>query len=73
MSEWQPIETAPKDRFILVAPGIYTGLLCGIAIWDDDDYEKNPRPFWRRLEGPNARYSRSRQPTHWMSLPEPPK
>lgn len=70
MSEWQPIETAPKDgtRFLATGGGLgsdidfasYNDL---VGCWDTtnftlDDTDHEP-------EG----YSR---PTHWMPLPSPP-
>lgn len=67
MTDWQPIETAPKDgRFVLcyghggpvaMEPmKFYAGDAPGAGEWG-----------W--LEGDTPR----RQPTHWMPLPEPPK
>jgi len=74
MSEWQPIETAPKDgTYILIAPGLWTGVTCGIGVYDLDRYAKKPRAFWRRVEGHGRSQSREVPPTHWMPLPEPPK
>lgn len=69
MSEWQPIETAPKDVPILVTDGkhivvIKRGILIGNVPWPDPvgfagyDWE------W------NFEYA---DLTHWMPLPEPPK
>lgn len=70
--EWQPIETAPKDRDIL----LYTncrGVVRGR--WNDCKYATKPRPYWthdrERIWGTVA--CRADQPTHWMPLPEPPK
>lgn len=72
MSEWQPIETAPKD---------------GTAVWAIEDGAPHGLTmphyvvvFW----APSARYSARgfwqcadralvAQPTHWMPLPDPPK
>lgn len=59
-SPWQPIETAPKDRAILVwAPG-RDGLspLHSVCIWH-----------------PDAGFciDELREPKYWMHLPEPPK
>jgi hypothetical protein len=73
MSEWQPIETAPRDETdILVAGGTYgnecvsyefhgakfTGV--AIAYWDK-------REKW--FSGGECDYY---HPTHWMPLPSPP-
>jgi Protein of unknown function (DUF551) len=72
MSDWQPIETAPKDKgFLLAYNGdrkLY-GLVCwwpgggwngeGCWGWNDESIA------WSRQRG--------NQPTHWMSLPDPPK
>ena len=64
MSEWQPIETAPRDNEKI------------ILIWDADDkfiyqghlLEDDEISIWVTLEG-----FAIDKPTHWMPLPEPPK
>ena len=74
MSEWMPIETAPKDHAILVygkaqdtqnplvrftKAGVYS------AYWDEiDDSFCLSGASW---VGPFIK------PTHWMPLPEPPE
>ena len=66
MNDWQPIETAPKDRDIIVF--IPTG------------YEKIDIVRWERNEWwgdhwMNARCvdeGRAGTPTHWMELPSDP-
>lgn len=69
--EWQPIETAPDDREIL--------LFCGGKVttgsWDLDIYRKNPKPHWRTIRGTvyGKLWEKDNQPTHWMPLPDPPK
>jgi hypothetical protein len=68
MSEWQSIETAPKDSRIRVWAGGYEHH----ARWNDDQYAKKPRPYWD-VEGWRTTQSRARQPTHWMLTSEPPK
>ena len=62
MSEWQPIETAPKEEGV------------SILVWDA--YFRKPvvvklisDNWW---PGYGAEY-RPKEVTHWMPLPEPPK
>lgn len=70
---WQPIETAPKDgTCILVFPAIFSGQTVAIASWDRDEHSRKPRPFWRHDSFAGVSMSRANQPTHWMSMPEPP-
>jgi hypothetical protein len=74
MSEWQTIETAPKDGTkILLFYQDQRRVVCGR--WDLDRYSKKPRPHWtsdlERLYG--RLFHRETSPTHWQPLPEPPK
>lgn len=77
MSEWQPIETAPKDRRRIVAfvPDELGDHQIQIAEFDDDYASLSSAPFWRyNGDGfASGRYSRAHQPSHWMPLPEPPR
>lgn len=66
MMEWQPIETAPKDKTLLlwrssyglpVAGHILAGDLWGAFV------PGVPMLFQKHIE----------EPTHWMPLPDPPK
>lgn len=76
MTDWQPIETAPRDGTAVlgygVAPYSEDGMEITVVCWVEN--EKFPH-----LSGWHSRYSgfedlnTSRQPTHWMPLPEPPK
>ena len=69
MSEWQPIETAPKDqRILLFRAG---RIVCGQ--WDDDCYAQKPKPYWRHdLEAIFGRTdARKVSPTHWQPLLAP--
>ncbi len=74
MSEWQPIETAPRDGSdVLVFGGTYSSecISCefygvafnavAIAWWDE------------RSKTWNGGDLVTHNPTHWMPLPEPPK
>lgn len=62
MADWRPIETAPRDRWILVwCPGsnvrdaAWFCLPPGPGFWVESSKEKLPV-----------------DPTHWMELPDPP-
>jgi hypothetical protein len=64
MTEWQPIDTAPRDTQILlfVPPsGVYIG-----EGWTDHTRDEKPAYFYDLEVG-------EIQPTHWMPLPAPPK
>ena len=73
MSEWQPIETAPKDvieMFVIRAFNVtspsghvknYTSdpfCVSGFSARDDGDWDGWPHSF---------------RPTHWLRLPPPPE
>lgn len=74
MSEWQPIETAPTDgTYIVVYPGLWNGITCDIAAYNEDEYAKTPRPYWRRIGTMRVTDCRSRPPTHWMPQPKSPE
>lgn len=60
LNAWQPIETAPKDRNILVYDPGYGHL---VVIWPEF-YNLWITVFGRTLTKP---------PTHWQELPEDPK
>lgn len=71
MSEWQPIESAPKDgtRVWLWVSDTFVG-----GWWNDNRYAAKPRPYWSN-DKENVRgttWARNNQPTHWMPLPTPP-
>ena len=58
-SEWQPIETAPKDGTVILVfePG------CGMAIVS---WKPKSRPNWHDDHGATM------HPTMWMPLPDAP-
>jgi hypothetical protein len=71
MSDWQPIETAPKDgREILVKLG---SLECAVSFRahsrsdECSQHQLSLGPCWRSMTGFPIK------PTHWMPLPEPPQ
>jgi hypothetical protein len=61
---WQPIETAPKDKDILLYCPEYKGIYIGQS-WTAYDEEENYTYFWVSQIG-------EVYPTHWQPLPEPP-
>lgn len=78
MSEWQPIETAPKDGTPILTFGIWAGEIAGrddrpgiyVAAWrygGRSDYDG----FHWSCEATDA-YAAWVKATHWMPLPEPP-
>lgn len=71
MSEWQPIETAPKDGTeILLCFG--SNVMSGQ--WDDQRYRKMPNPYWRGVKDyMGVMWFRANQPKCWMPLPPPPE
>ena len=60
LNAWQPIETAPKDKNILVYDPGYGQL---VVIWSKF-YSRWITVFGRKLTQP---------PTHWQELPDEPK
>lgn len=70
MSEWQPIETAPKDGTqVLITDG--TGL-CAVASWEDYAAELYDGVGWRDAGDMGWGGTVYHAPTHWMPLPSPP-
>lgn len=63
--EWQPIETAPKDKTILVFQMSDSGYFYQMAQWE---IMKSGNGMWTCSNGDFVDDT-----THWMPLPEPPK
>lgn len=80
MSEWQPIETAPKDgQSILLLNGKAHSPEALVAHWCRV-YPENPQGTWHSVSRFNCEFALQRRfltqspdATHWMPLPEPPK
>ena len=69
-SEWQPIETAPKDgSSILVA---LKGGEVREAEWFVRWYNDPSKPGWMPANM-DEEYGHYVEPTHWMPLPKPPQ
>jgi len=78
MSEWQPIETAPKDgTWILVCGGRTEDeevtRTHAVAQWTDDLNGRKTKWHWQFAWYDGGYYGFYENPTHWMPLPEPPK
>lgn len=75
MIDWKPIDTAPKDRRVLLFFSTLYGDWARVQVggWDDDRYAKKPSPYWRgdteTLLG--KRWMRESIPTHWAEINEP--
>ena len=62
-SEWQPIESAPKDG---------VGFLACIGKWQTVCCWNKYRGGWCAVGPGYPNYERGEIPTHWMPLPAPP-
>jgi hypothetical protein len=63
MSEWQPIETAPKDDECILATSSELGHM-GIVVFDGRE--------WECVDFQGRRMGIGFYPTHWMFLPDTP-
>lgn len=72
---WQPIDTAPKDRWVLLyRPTAKSWAKVTIGAYNDQRHHKNPKPFWEiKMNIGGVLDSREWEPTHWMELPDPPQ
>lgn len=68
MSNWQPIETAPKNGTEVLTWGVRRGM--DIAVYDPGS--ENEEYAWTCTSSGMSLDHESR-PTHWMPLPEPPR
>lgn len=64
---WQPIETAPRDREVLIFAE-ETGEMF-VAFWGTDPEDGDQQ--WVFARSPSVSFI-VRAPTHWMALPAPP-
>lgn len=73
MSEWQPIETAPRDasRILIYCPRSNRAKV--MEAWWALEYEGGPG-YWSTPPGPAGRgyIILPEAVTHWMPLPPPP-
>lgn len=73
MSEWQPIETAPRDETTILVGNFRDpswSFLQHVVYWNETDLGTPDHPWCINdtEEGLHKDY-----PTHWMPLPEPPR
>ena len=73
MSEWLPIETAPKDGTYLLLYTEYSEIVIG---WFGEDVFKEDYEGWLYGDGDGFStgyyYNPIFKPTYWMPLPNPP-
>ncbi len=71
MTEWQPIETAPKDgQYVLLYGPNLSRRPHGQVVAAYFEYQIE---YWHVEDGKFGPYPlRGPAPTHWMPLPEPP-
>jgi hypothetical protein len=73
--KWQPMESAPKDREILLLTEETTStgkrLCVDLARYTDDKHAKKPSPFWDLISRRHLGLvvMRARPPIAWMPLP----
>ncbi len=77
MTDWQPIETAPKVRDDPKWSGPRLHLWCPrrgarYGRWDPCSFAKKARPYWSTEGTHYVTEDRGDQPTHWQPEPEPP-
>ena len=79
MSEWRPIETAPKDGTPILAavigihPSIASPDPVAIIYWRTPMETEADGVMWTWAHGTNTLRSFDCFATHWQPLPEPPK
>ena len=69
-SDWQPIETAPRDGdtvLLCVQGHVTVGGWLDRAAQDIEEYEPGAWEGWWTLDADEG------EPTHWMPLPSPPE
>lgn len=75
MSEWQPIETAPKDGtwMLVYEPSEYPPSV-HVVRWGTREWTMGARQYaWVTMAlGPNPDTYDADDATHWMPLPNPP-
>lgn len=75
MSEWQPIETAPRDKNEQILLGIKGSRWVAAASWEEVERGRWAwsSGHWKDERGLTVYMALKDAPTHWQPLPEPPK
>lgn len=72
MTDWQPIETAPRD-----GTEVLVGVWAVFDEWDDGEHRPPIWCAWVSCAGPGDDFGcegwNGAPATHWQPLPEPPK
>jgi hypothetical protein len=71
MSEWRPIETAPKDGTEIILGGMDFGPPVRTGHWGATSYDRSIKGYRRGWTAHGLPCGLD--PTHWMPLPAPPK
>ena len=71
MSEWQPIETAPKDGTPILGFMPDAAIQWQIMPIEMLDFGDDDGPEWFQADRDDGR-ALDVEPTHWMPLPHPP-
>lgn len=74
MSDWQPIETAPKNKHVLLFGAQREPFNCGVHYYDPLVFSG----YWDDIDGAWCSSGSTAggpffHATHWMPLPPPPK
>lgn len=69
MSEWQPIETAPKDGTWAIVGWFHLAGQVSLAVGFWHAHKRAWCDVRNVLHGPNP----EQLPTHWMPIPDPPQ
>lgn len=72
MSEWQPIDTAPRDGSAILATNAgyaYELGRCVVVFWETDPVDNGEHGWMQPDDGDEVRHTWL---THWMPLPASP-
>ena len=70
MTEWRPIETAPRDGSGMMILG-KSGVVLSPCQWETGEISEDG--FWLWWQAEPEWLTEVKDPTHWMPLPEPPE